>query len=76
MNIRISSHAAKRMKERGITEKQVRAVFNEEIPIISADVSDDDDSVIEVICKMKGRKMKFIYSVETNTLVTVYPMGG
>lgn len=76
MNIKISRHAKTRMKERGITEEQVKAVFNEGIPVISADVSTEDEASIEVVCKIKGRKIKFIYSVETNTLVTVYPMKG
>lgn len=72
MNIKISQHAGLRMRERGISEDEVRKAFDEE-SWESVDISDMDDSIIVVTKTFEGRKWRFLFNHETGTLVTCYP---
>jgi len=73
VNIKISRHAAERIKERGITEEQVRAVFASE-NVLDWKVSDSDESVLLVDTVVNGKKYRFAYNVLSDILVTVYPL--
>lgn len=72
MDIRISQHAVQRMRERGISEAEVRKAFDEE-SWESVDVSDMDDSVLVMTKTFEGKKWRFLFNYETGTLVTCYP---
>lgn len=73
MNVNISDHALKMMAERGISEKEIRDFFNEKIKVESSRQSDQDPECVELIYQRLDRKVKVIYSIVTNTVVTVYP---
>ena len=72
MNIKISKHAAKRMAERNIPEDVVRRAFDAE-DWESYDVSEVDESAIIVTKTINGKKWRFVFNWETETLITSYP---
>lgn len=72
MNIKISEHAAKRMAERDISEETVRSAFDAE-DWESYDVSEVDESAIIVTKTINGKKWRFVFNWETETLITCYP---
>ena len=72
MNIKISEHAAKRMAERNIPEDVVRRAFDAE-DWESYDVSEVDESAIIVTMTINGKKWRFVFNWETETLITSYP---
>lgn len=72
MNIKISEHAAKRMAERNIPEDVVRRAFDAE-DWESYDVSEVDESAIIVTKTINGKKWRFVFNWETETLITSYP---
>ncbi len=74
MNVKISNHALLRLKERGISEQEVLNYFSDLTPPIIADSSRRDPSCVEITRVFSGRICKIIYSVETNTVVTIYPV--
>ena len=71
MNIKISEHAAKRMAERNIPEDVVRRAFDAE-DWESYDVSEVDESAIIVTKTINGKKWRFVFNWETETLITCY----
>ena len=72
MNIKISEHAAKRMVERIIPEDVVRRAFDAE-DWESYDVSEVDETAIIVTKTINGKKWRFVFNWETETLITCYP---
>ena len=72
MNIKISEHAAKRMAERNIPEDVVRRAFDAE-DWESYDVSEVDETAIIVKKTINGKKWRFVFNWETETLITSYP---
>ena len=72
MNIKISEHAAKRMAERNIPEDVVRRAFDAE-DWESYDVSEVDETAIIVTKTINGKKWRFVFNWETETLTTCYP---
>ena len=72
MNIKISEHAAQRMAERNISEDVVRRAFDAE-DWESYDVSEVDESAIIVTKTINGKKWRFVFNWETETLITCYP---
>ena len=72
MNIKISEHAAQRMAERNIPEDVVRRAFDAE-DWESYDVSEVDESAIIVTKTINGKKWRFVFNWETETLITSYP---
>ena len=72
MNIKISEHAAQRMAERNIPEDVVRRAFDAE-DWESYDVSEVDESAIIVTKRINGKKWRFVFNWETETLITCYP---
>ena len=72
MNIKISEPAAKRMAERNIPEDVVRRAFDAE-DWESYDVSEVDESAIIVTKTINGKKWRFVFNWETETLITCYP---
>ena len=72
MNIKISEHAAKRMAERNIPKDVVRRAFDAE-DWESYDVSEVDESAIIVTKTINGKKWRFVFNWETETLITSYP---
>ena len=72
MNIKISEHAAKRMAERNIPEDVVRRAFDAE-DWESYDASEVDESAIIVTKTINGKKWRFVFNWETETLITSYP---
>jgi hypothetical protein len=72
MNIKISEHAAKRMAERNIPEDVVRRAFDAE-DWESYDVSEVDETAIIVTKTINGKKWRFDFNWETETLITCYP---
>jgi hypothetical protein len=72
MNIKISEHAAKRMAERNIPEDVVRRAFDAE-DWESYDVSEVDETAIIVTKTINGKKWRFVFNWETETLITSYP---
>ena len=72
MNIKISEHAAKRMVERNIPEDVVRRAFDAE-DWESYDVSEVDETAIIVKKTINGKKWRFVFNWETETLITCYP---
>jgi len=74
MNVTISKHALERMEQRGISVDEVREAFDAET-WESVDVSDLDETVLIVTKTFNGKKWRFLYNHETNTLITCYPRG-
>ena len=72
MNIKISEHAAQRMAERNISEDVVRRAFDAE-DWESYDVSEVDEFAIIVTKTINGKKWRFVFNWETETLITCYP---
>ena len=72
MNIKISEHAAQRMAERNISEEVVRKAFDAE-DWESYDVSEVDETAIIVTKTINGKKWRFVFNWETETLITCYP---
>ena len=72
MNIKISEHAAQRMAERNISEDVVRRAFDAE-DWESYDVSEVDEFAVIVTKTINGKKWRFVFNWETETLITCYP---
>lgn len=73
MNVNISDHALKMMAERGISEKEIRDFFNEKIKVVSSNQSRRDPDCVELEYQRLDKKVKVVYAIVTNTVVTVYP---
>ena len=72
MNIERSEHAAIRMAEWNSPEDVVRRAFDAE-DWESYDVSEVDESAIIVTKTINGKKWRFVFNWETETLITCYP---
>lgn len=69
MNVTISAHALQRMNERGISEEQVRGIFDTE----DWTLIESKDGVAIVDFALDGKKWRFIFNKSTQTLITCYP---
>ncbi|SHK73008.1 hypothetical protein SAMN05720469_11574 [Fibrobacter intestinalis] len=76
MNVRIGDHAIEHMTPCGITEEEVRKLFNEEITPFKVQTSDIDDSCVELYAVLNGKPCKVVYSFVTNTVVTAFSLKG
>lgn len=74
MNVRISDHAKGHMEPCGITEQDVRDLFDEKIPVVKAEQSKEYEDCIEVYAVLSGKFCKVVYSYVTNTVNTAFKL--
>lgn len=74
MNIRISGHAKGHMAECSISERDVRDLFDEKIPVVKAEQSKEYEDCIEIYAVLSGKFCKVVYSYVTNTVTTAFKL--
>ena len=74
MNVRIGDHAKGHMEPCGITEQDVRDLFEEKIPVVKAEQSKEYEDCIEVYAVLSGKFCKVVYSYVTNTVTTAFKL--
>ena len=74
MNVRIGDHAIEHMTPCGITEQDVRDLFDEKIPVVKAEQSKEYEDCIEVYAVLSGKFCKVVYSYVTNTVTTAFKL--
>jgi hypothetical protein len=74
MNVRISDHAKDHMKDCGISEQDVRDLFDEKIKAVKTEASRKYDDCVEMFAVLSGKFAKVVYSYETNCVVTTFKL--